>query len=268
MDYKQLSNGISESDLRGSKLPNIHVKIYDIIMPTGAHRIWISSRSSKCKLLCFGIVIFIFMLCVLSNTGFFSSTPRHSSLTDKICKLDEFELENDIDFEQFKGSWYGTFTMGMENKLLAYFLEFYDVKAKFILKEDGNFDLRSVGGKFMGYWCPIGEGHADSKDPDAPEKLSIYFDTPTGKKFGTKPGWILKTDYSSYCILYSCWEETSEGSCKPSSIYIVVLQRSTDKLPDDKRLEVDLALKDVCIDPSVLKPILHYGYCKKERDGL
>ena len=50
----------------------------------------------------------------------------------------------------------------------------------------------------MGYWCPVGEGHADAKDPDVPEKLSIYFDTPTGKKFGTKPGWILKTDYTKY----------------------------------------------------------------------
>ena len=50
-------------------------------------------------------------------------------------------------------------------------------------------------------WCPIGEGHADSKDPESPQKLDLYFDTPTGKKLGTKPAWILKTDYTRYCII-------------------------------------------------------------------
>lgn len=270
MEYKQLSNGIhvSESDYKGPKITKTNVKFHDIIMPTGTHRIWISLRSRKCKLLLIGIFIFFFMLFVMSRCAFLSKTPSRLPLSDRICKLEDIELENEIDYTQFEGSWYATFTKGLENKLLAYFLEFYDVKAKFILKKDGNFDLRSVGGKFMGYWCPIGEGHAVSKDPDAPEKLSIYFDTPTGKKFGTKPGWILKTDYSSYCIIYSCWEETAEGACKPSSTYIVVLQRSTDKLPDDKRMDVDQALNDVCIDPGILKPIQHYGYCKKERDGL
>ena len=47
-------------------------------------------------------------------------------------------------------------------------------------------------------WCPIGEGHADVKDSDSPQKLDLYFDTPTGKKFGRKPGWVLKTDYTRY----------------------------------------------------------------------
>lgn len=269
MDYKQLSNGIKESEFKESKVPKSNVNFHDIIMPTGSHRIWISFRSriTRCKLLCFGIFIFLFIFGVW-NMGILSLTPTHVSLIDKVCKLDEIELESDLDFEKFKGSWYATYTKGMENKLLAYFLEFYDVKAKFILKDDGNFHLRSVGGKFMGYWCPVGEGHADAKDPDVPEKLSIYFDTPTGKKFGTKPGWILKTDYTNYCVIYSCWEETAEGSCKPKNTYIVVLQRSTDKLPDDKKLEVDLAVTDVCVDPGSLKPIHHYGYCKKERNGL
>ena len=48
----------------------------------------------------------------------------------------------------------------------------------------------------MGMWCPIGEGHAEAREPSYPEKLSMFFDTPTGKKFGTKPAWILKTDYT------------------------------------------------------------------------
>ena len=55
----------------------------------------------------------------------------------------------------------------------------------------------TVGGKFYGMWCPEGEGHGDSRDTQSPQKLSIYFDTPTGKKLGTKPCWVLKTDYTT-----------------------------------------------------------------------
>lgn len=238
-------------------------------MPSGTpHRIWISLRTCKCKLLCFGAVSFVFMLFILSNIVSYSRTPAYLSSSDKVCKVDEIELQNDIDLEQFGGSWYATYTKGMENKLLAYFLEFYDVKTKFTLKEDGNFELRSVGGKFMGMWCPIGEGHAEAREPNYPEKLSVFFDTPTGKKFGTKPGWILKTDYTSYAILYSCWEESSNGACKPQNTYIVVLQRSTAKLPADTKQVIDRAVRDVCIDPKVLRPIQHYGYCPKERENL
>lgn len=84
------------------------------------------------------------MLFILSNIGIFSRTSVDISLIDKVCKLDEIELQNDFDLERFEGSWYATYTKGMENKLLAYFLEFYDVKTKFIYKDDvGSFDIKS-----------------------------------------------------------------------------------------------------------------------------
>ena len=63
-------------------------------------------------------------------------------------------------------------------------------------------------------WCPIGEGHADSKDPESPQKLDLYFDTPTGKKLGTKPAWILKTDYTRYCISCAFYLEFNNISTK------------------------------------------------------
>ena len=143
MDYKGLPNGIAGTGYYGSKLSKSPVTI-DSIMPSGTpHRIWISLRTCKCKLLCFGAVSFVFMLFILSNIVSYSRTPAYLSSSDKVCKVDEIELQNDIDLEQFGGSWYATYTKGMENKLLAYFLEFYDVKTKFTLKEDGNFELRS-----------------------------------------------------------------------------------------------------------------------------
>ena len=147
MDFKpgRLQNGIkgSEYGYSGTNLSKTPVKIH-AIMPSGPpHRICISLRTCKCKILCFGVVIFILMLFILSNIVSYVSTPTYSSTLDKVCKLNEIELQNDIDLEQFEGYWYATYTKGMENKLLAYFLEFYDVKTKFTLKEDGNFDLKS-----------------------------------------------------------------------------------------------------------------------------
>ena len=74
--------------------------------------------------------------------------------------------------------------------------------------------------------------------------------------------------YFSYAIMYSCWEEFANGACKPQNTYVVVLQRSTAKLPADKKQEIDQAIRDVCIEPKVLKSIQHYGYCPKERENL
>ena len=146
MDFKpgRLQNGIVGSGYNGSKLSKSPVKIH-AIMPSGPpHRICISLRTCKCKILCFGVVIFVLMLFILSNIVSYVRTPTYSSsISDKVCKVDEIVLQSDIDLERFEGSWYATYTKGMENKLLAYFLEFYDVKTKFTLKEDGNFELKS-----------------------------------------------------------------------------------------------------------------------------
>ena len=141
MDYKQLSNGIGPHDRVVT-----NVKIHDTKMAHGSHRthrLMTSLCSRRNRLLSLGFIIFIFSLWILANSGIFSRTRTWSSISDQICKLDEIELQNDFDFDRFQGDWYGAFTKGMENKLLAYFLEFYDVKTKFILKKDGNYDLKS-----------------------------------------------------------------------------------------------------------------------------
>jgi len=199
-------------------------------------------------------------LIMLMNAGLFSSGPVYSG---ELCKVDDVEVQEDFDRAKFAGSWYGTYTKGMDNSLMATLLEFADVKVNFILKENGNYDLRSVGGKFYGMWCPEGEGHAEVKDEDFPQKLGIFFDTPTGKKFGTKPAWVVKTDYKSYGVVYSCWE-TEDGYCKAKSAYAVVLQRDKTKLPDDKMAEVKDAIARCCINPESIRPIPHKGYCKNE----
>ena len=53
----------------------------------------------------------------------------------------------------------------------------------------------AVGGKFMGMWCPPGVGHLVAADSAIPGKMSVFFDTPTGKRFGRKSVWLIKTDY-------------------------------------------------------------------------
>ena len=142
MDYKHLSNGISDT----SVLTN--VKIRDMKMPPTshshrAHRIWSICCTRRNRLLTFGLLIFVFAFWIFASSGIFSRTNSYTSFSEQDCKLDDIELQSDFDFEKFAGDWYGAYTKGMENKLLAYFLEFYDVKTKFILKKDGNYDLRS-----------------------------------------------------------------------------------------------------------------------------
>ncbi|XP_053385471.1 purpurin-like [Mercenaria mercenaria] len=150
----------------------------------------IFSRRNKCLFLAIFSTVLFFIL--LLNIGVFSSVPTY---TGELCKLDEIQVQGSFDRKKFAGNWYATFTKGLDNSLLANLLDFYDVKTNFILRDNGDFDIKSVGGKFYGMWCPEGLGHMSAEDKEYPQKLAIFFDTPTGKQFGTKPVWVLKTDY-------------------------------------------------------------------------
>ena len=95
------------------------------------------TRRNKCLVISiFGtsILILLFM-----NSGIFSSSTSRGNL----CKLSDIEVQEDFDKSRFAGSWYGAYTKGMTNSLVSKLLEFYDVKIKFILKDDGNFDIIS-----------------------------------------------------------------------------------------------------------------------------
>lgn len=213
------------------------------------------------------VVLFsaLIILILLIQAGLFQGPP---SYTGELCSLEDIKLQKDFDKEKFSGVWYGTYTKGLDSKVLAALLEFTDVKINFQLKKDGNFDLKSVGGKFLGLWCPEGEGHADIRDDATPQKLSIYFDTPTGKKFGTKAGWIIATDYTSYAVIYSCWEETADGMCTATGAYAGVIQRKKGKLSASAMDEVRTALQRSCINHDALRPIVHQGNCKSAQAAL
>ncbi|KAH3770742.1 hypothetical protein DPMN_172035 [Dreissena polymorpha] len=223
----------------------------------------VCSRRNKC--LVFTLFLTVGALIMLINAGMFSSNV---GFTGGVCNLDDIPLQQNFDKKKFAGNWYATQTKGMENKLLATLLDFYDVKVNFILKNDDQYDVKSVGGKFYGMWCPIGEGHLTSADDNVPQRMQILFDTPTGKKFGTKDVWLVKTDYTRYAVLYSCWDKTPDGRCAPGSAYAGVLQRSRDPLPEDAVTDIHAELNDCCISPKSLRKLKHEGYCKSTQDEI
>lgn len=222
------------------------------------------SRRNKC-LIATLLITCVFIILIL-NANLFNKEEAIN--TDNICKLDEIELQKNFDKAKFAGNWYVTFTKGLDSSLLASLLEFYDVKVNFVLEENGQFGIKSVGGKFLGMWCPEGLGHMIAKDEEFPQKMDISFDTSTGKRFGTKNAWLVKTDYTSYGVLYSCWDKTDDGKCEASSAYAGIIQRSKDALPGNKMDEINTALVKSCIDPSTLRKIKHEGYCKSAQDAI
>ena len=96
------------------------------------------SRRNKCLFIAlFTTVLFIILLL---NVGVFTSAPTY---TGELCKLDEIQVQGGFDKKKFSGNWYATFTKGLDNSLLATLLDFYDVKMNFILRDDGEFDIKS-----------------------------------------------------------------------------------------------------------------------------
>lgn len=189
------------------------------------------------------------------------SSQKHS------CRLLELPLQENLDLKRFEGKWYGTFKTGIGDSLLSYFTEIYDTRVSFKINTEGGFDMNAVGSKFYGGWCPKGRGKAVIPDKDYPERMTMFFDTTIGRKIGMKPGWILRTDYTNYAIIYSCWKIQSNGQCDPANAYAAVIQRSTKPLPPNKQAEVENALKSACVDIRKLTPVNHYGYCTGH-DGL
>ncbi|WAR10028.1 PURP-like protein [Mya arenaria] len=219
----------------------------------------IFSRRNKCLVvtLIFTIALLIFLM----NAGLFSNV---SSYTGELCKVDDIPLQKNLNKKKFSGNWFVSNIKGLDNKLLATMMDFSDVKINFVYKDENNYDIRSVGGKMYGWWCPIGEGHVPTKDNNSPQKMQIFFDTSTGKKFGTKDLWVVKTDYTSYTILYSCWDVTSDGRCEAKGAYLAVLKRNTDPLPQSVLDEINSTVQKCCINPGSLRVVRHDGYCKKE----
>lgn len=180
------------------------------------------------------------------------------------CKLLDLPLQEDLDLKRFEGKWYGMAKTGMGDSLLSFFAEIYDARIFFKTNFEGGFDMKAFGSKFYGSWCPKGKGKAVVPDKDFPERMTMFFDTSIGRKIGMKPGWMLKTDYDNYAILYSCWKDLPNGRCDPDNTYVLILQRTIQPLTSNKQAEVDKALKSACVDERKLSPLKHYGYCTSD----
>ncbi|KAL4216893.1 DNA-binding proteins Bright/BRCAA1/RBP1 and proteins containing BRIGHT domain [Mactra antiquata] len=241
------------------------VKFADVKMATSGHRgSWnFFSRRNKC--LVFSLILAAVIILLMLNSDVLKSAPKY---TGELCKLDDIELQKNFDKKKFAGNWYGAYTKGLDSGLLASVLQFYDVKINFIPQDDGNYLVKSVGSKFYGMWCPDGLGHMESPDKNHPQKMEVFFDTPTGKKFGRKSTWLLKTDYTSYGVLYSCWEETDDGYCTASGAYVGVIQRKKEPLSQDKMEEINGVIAKSCINPKALRPVKHDGYCKDVQKAI
>lgn len=202
----------------------------------------------------FKVLTILCIICVTHGRGI-QTSKNHK------CQVLDIPVQKKFDLVKFQGKWYGAFRTGSDDSLLSYFMEIYDTRIIFTLNNEKNYDLKAYGSKFYGGWCPKGKGHALFPSASEPEKMTMYFDTRIGRKIGMKPGWVLKTDYVNYAVIYSCWEITSSGVCDPLNTYAVVFQRKTTPLSSLQRAEVDEALEQACIDPKILKPVQHYGYC-------
>lgn len=207
---------------------------------------------------------FLFVIGLLAAAATAKSLSNSKDTKKHSCKLLELPLQEELDTDKMEGKWYGMAKTGTGSGLLSFFMEIYDGRILFKKNYEGGFDLKAFGSKFYGGWCPKGKGKAVVPDKDYPERMTMFFDTSIGRKIGMKPGWILKTDYDNYAIIYSCWDVLSDGTCDPNQTYAVVIQRSTKSLPSDKQCEVDHALKSACVDQSKLSPVKHYGYCQSE----
>lgn len=225
----------------------------------------IISRRNKCLILTLTLTIGFIILFL--NAGVLVTVDDYE-YTGELCKLKDIPLQKDFDKKKFSGNWFAGSIKGPENAVIAKLLQFYDVKVNFTLDENGDFLVKSVGGKFFGMWCPKGEGRMTATDPQVSQRTEILFDTPTGRSFGKKPVWLVQTDYTSYAVLYSCWQEREDGSCEPSSAYIGYLQRTKDPLPERTEEEIRTVIGQSCIDPNVLRPVPHQGYCQKEQEAI
>ncbi|KAL4239560.1 hypothetical protein ACF0H5_000372 [Mactra antiquata] len=207
----------------------------------------------------------IFMFLKLSSAK--SLNTRQTGNVKKSCKLLDIPLEQNLDLSKLQGLWYGTMKTGMGDSMLAYFAEIYDARIQFKRNTEGGFDLKAAGSKFYGGWCPKGKGKAVIPDAKNPAMMTMFFDTTIGRKIGMKPGWILKTDYSNYAIIFSCWKELADGRCEPDQAYAAVIQRTSKPLPQSKLAEVEKALKSACVNIKRLSRVIHYGYCI-DKEGL
>jgi len=96
------------------------------------------SRRKKCIVVSLFVSIAFFLL--LINAGLFSST---GSYTGELCHLEDIPLQRSFDRKKFAGAWFGSMTKGLDNKLLASLLDFYDVKMNFVYKDEKEYGVKS-----------------------------------------------------------------------------------------------------------------------------
>ncbi|KAL3853895.1 hypothetical protein ACJMK2_013193 [Sinanodonta woodiana] len=199
-----------------------------------------------------GLLVFLFMY---SSD---SAVPRQGDVS---CRLDTIRTQQNFDKEAFAGTWYATMNKMSESSIISIILRFYDIKIKLTLNSDGNYKILATGAGFYGYYCPVGEGVAQVIEQSQSERMTAELDTRLGRMLGAKPFWVLKTDYTSYALIYSCWEVTADGRCSPDSTYAGVMQRDKNVMLAPSVLEY---FKEACVEEDELTTINHYNYCNTE----
>ncbi|KAL3853898.1 hypothetical protein ACJMK2_013194 [Sinanodonta woodiana] len=199
------------------------------------------------------------LLFFLSMYSSDSAVPRQR---DVPCRLDNIRTQQNFDKKAFAGTWYATMNKVSESSIISTFLSIYDIKIKLTLNSDGNYKILSAGAGLYGYYCPVGDGAAQVIEQSQPERMTAELDTRLGRMLGAKPFWVLKTDYTSYALIYSCWEVTADGRCSPDSTYAGVMQR-------DKSIKLAPSVleyfKEACVEEDKLTIINHYNYCNIDK---
>ncbi|XP_071110436.1 purpurin-like [Haliotis cracherodii] len=180
------------------------------------------------------------------------------------CRVDAFPTQTDFSPTAYQGQWY-TVAINrywMEIPFLTNWFPPRDVQAVYTLSDDGNIGIQTGGSGFLGFLCSGTKGLGVAPNKDFPQKNIVTFPgTLFGWFIGAKPYWVLRTDYTGFAVVYACWAQADDGTCKPGKEFVWTLNRNPEGHTPDQWQQINAIIKDVCIDPSKMKPIKQTGNC-------
>ncbi|KAK3589779.1 hypothetical protein CHS0354_021112 [Potamilus streckersoni] len=176
--------------------------------------------------------------------------------TLKACKLDSLPLQTNFNITRYQGLWYGISV----NRYYVPVATLSDIKIIYTSEANGITRIKSSG-LVLNWWCQVDDGIGVVCDPEYPQKLYVSFSSWWGILQGERPYWVLRTDYTRYAVVYSCWRVTQDGSCDPDRTYIWTLSRRPTGHSQSELHEIYTALHSACIKADNLIPVIHSGYC-------
>ncbi|XP_033760601.1 retinol-binding protein 4-like [Pecten maximus] len=206
------------------------------------------------------------------------------------CNIDRFRVQQNLNMSRFGGQWYGIsanrefnpvtvatrnnggmgqgvngggwgmfsgFNAGMPRQTpWANTRPIRNLQYYFEILSGKNGTMRTYSsGAVMGRRCYYAQGINKPTNLSIPAKTDFLFQ---GSSF---PIWIISTDYEGYAVIYSCWNTDVNGECTPDSSYVISLNRVMEGHTAEELKQVEAASSYVCVQPNLLRPVIHDGGC-------